>query len=337
MKNRIKALVKLGNYISSNKEEMDELVQSAVHKNQWFVEEFVRQALEAVNDQFLREVKLLEWVSHYNIVNGNKKLNVGIIMAGNLPLVGFHDWLCCFISGHDTLVKLSSKDDVLLKYLVAKIYELETSDLPKTEFVERLKGFDAVIATGTNNSALHFEHYFKKYRHIIRRNRTSIAVLDGTESRAELIAFGHDIFDYFGMGCRNVSKVFLPEGYDFSLLQEVLEQEFSLILQHHKYRNNYDYNYTIFLMNQTPHKAFSSIILLEREETFSRMASLHYEYYSDLNMVMNKINNQALNIQCLVSNSSGIEGEKFSLGQAQFPELLNYADGVDTMAFLEGL
>jgi hypothetical protein len=250
-------------------------------------------------------------------------------MAGNIPLVGFHDFLCGFISGHKLLLKLSSKDTVLMAHLIKKLSEWEPAVLRQVHTAEMLKGCDAYIATGTNNTARYFEQYFGKYPHIIRRNRTSVAVLDGTESDEELSALGRDIFTYFGLGCRNVTQICVPQGYDFTPLLRTLEA-YRGFVDHNKYRNNYDYHLALYLLNRVPYLDNGSLLLVENSLPFSAVSVLHYRYYDDPEAILNEFRGSP-DIQAVIGHDA------IPFGTAQRPGLNDYADGVDTMAFLCGL
>ncbi len=250
-------------------------------------------------------------------------------MAGNIPLVGFHDWLCVFISGHKALIKPSSKDQVLIKHLLEKLNEWNADAATFSEFSEMLKGCDAYIATGSNNSSRYFEYYFKKYPHIIRRNRTSVAVLTGKETNEELEKLADDVYLYFGLGCRNVTKIYVPEEYDFIPLLEAF-RKYNYLADHHKYKNNYDYNLALHLLNKKYYMTNGSILLIEDAPFFSPISQLNYEFYNDRNILQNLLK-QNSDLQCIV-------GKDFTaFGESQSPVISDYADGVDTLHFLSKL
>ena len=250
-------------------------------------------------------------------------------MAGNIPMVGFHDLLAVFLSGHSQTIKLSSKDDVLLKHLITKLYSLDAEIQSLILIAEMLKGCDAYIATGSNSSARHFEEYFSKYPHIIRHNRTSLAVLTGAETEMELEKLSDDIHLYFGLGCRNVTKIFVPTGYHFVPLLHSFDK-YKSFRDHNKYANNYDYQLSILLLNNVYYMTNGSTILVENKNLFSPISVIYYEFYADEAALAEKLANQA-DVQCIVgSNFTG-------LGKAQRPGLSSYADGVDTMEFLLSL
>ncbi len=313
-------------------ETLKEKIILSKHKNGWFTEENVMNALSVWAD-LLSEKKLAAWLSHYPLPTTQYPKNVGIIMAGNIPLVGFHDLLCVLISGHKAVVKLSSEDNVLIPALVEM---LEPSLKERVVFKEGTIGdIDAVIATGSDNTSRYFEYYFGKYPHIIRKNRTSVAVLDGNETEDQLKGLAHDIFTYFGLGCRNVSKVFIPPGYD---LDKIFGAVFPFrgVLDNKKYGNNYEYNKTVFLMKRSELLENGFMLLKEDASLFSPVAMLYYEYYESVDTLKEKLGAIKDNIQCVVTAKKGFSGA-VGFGEAQCPGLSDYADGVDTMKFLTGL
>ena len=247
-------------------------------------------------------------------------------MAGNIPLVGFHDWLCVFISGHKAMVKLSSRDKVLLPHLVDKLISWDPRVEEYTSFSDMLKGCDAYIATGSNNSSRYFEYYFGKYPHFIRRNRTSVAILTGTENQADLEKLADDVFQYFGLGCRNVTKIYVPRDYDFIPLLNAF-RKYDHLADHHKFRNNYDYNLALHLLNKVVYMSTASLLLVEQPSFFSPISQLNYETYEDADKVRGQLLSSA-DIQCLV----GETGVPF--GMAQSPAITDYADGINTLQFL---
>ena len=295
-------------------------------KNQWFSESNTKQAFLALSTMLKKE-ELINWLDQYSIKSRDTK-TVAIIMAGNLPLVGFHDLMCVLFSGNKALIKLSSDDDVLLPPIVNFLNVLEPELKDMVSFVEgRMEGFDKVIATGSNNTSRYFESYFGKYPNIIRKNRSSVAILEGDESKEELEALGNDIFSYFGLGCRNVSKLYLPEGYDLDVFFKSI-YSFGDIINHNKYANNYDYNKAVWLLNEDKILDNGFIILKESNEISAPTASLYYEYYSDSIQLERKLKEIEDQIQCVVSKNH------ISFGEAQNPSLNDYADRVDTMSFL---
>lgn len=327
---RIDLLCRVGEYILSGDNGWLQAKENASYANSWFTPGFINLASSNIAHSFLQRKPLEDWVKQYDLPQENKNPRaVGIVMAGNIPLVGFHDLLSVVITGHKAHIKASSKDDILIKHLVEKMGELneEVNDL--IHFSEMLKGCDAYIATGSNNSSRYFEYYFGKYPHIIRRNRTSVAVLTGKESMNELEKLADDVYLYFGLGCRNVTKIYVPEGYDFIPLLNAFKK-YDYLSDHNKYRNNYDYHLAMHIMNKKFYMTNGSVLLIEDPSVFSPIAQLNYEYYEDKNALLASLKTN-LNLQCIIG-SGGIP-----FGQAQCPPVSEYADAVDTMSFLKDL
>lgn len=299
--------------------------------NGWFNKPNVLKAFESWAEA-LTIKNLRKWTSNYTFKEDLEPKNIAIIMAGNIPLVGFHDFLSVLISGHNVIAKQSSNDKHFLP-LIAKFleyYNLEFKN--KISFTEeKLTNFNAVIATGSNNTARYFEHYFGKYPNIIRNSRNSVAILTGNETKAELESLGEDIFQYFGLGCRSVSKIFVPKDYNFDLLFEAL-YKFNDIINYKKYENNYDYNKAVYLMSLFKLQENGFIMLKEDKSYTSPIATLFYEYYDSFNKLTEKLAIEKENIQCIACNENDVNFVK--LGQTQHPKLWDYADGVDTIKFL---
>ncbi|HET8860086.1 acyl-CoA reductase [Marivirga sp.] len=331
LQSRLNAFKTLGEQLRNLSEaELDEWYFRATSYNNWFTRENVVHAVKALGEMLQAE-KLEQWVNRYGLPeNSNKK--VAVIMAGNIPLVGFHDFLSVLISGNSVVAKLSSQDPHLLKEIVALLIKINPEFENKIELTqETIRGFDAVIATGSNNSARYFEQYFGKYPNIIRKNRSSVAVITGNESERDIQALGKDIFQYYGLGCRNVSKLLIPEGFDLSPFIKALE-DFKWVADHHKWVNNYDYNKSIYLVNDEPHLDSGFFLMKEDEAFVSPISVLFYEFYKNEQELEDKLSKQKEQIQCVVQKGSEIEP-----GKAQQPELWDYADGVDTMEFLSQL
>ncbi len=332
---RIELATQLGQYILSGSPEWLEAKQKATLINPWFTPEFIVMASENIAKHFLDKQKLENWTSSYKIETVAPK-KIGIVMAGNIPLVGFHDFLSVFISGHKAIIKTSSKDEVLFKHLAQKLIEWSVRTPFENKgsnemiiFQEMLKDCDAYIATGSNNSARYFEYYFKKYPHIIRRNRTSVAILDGNETTKELEKLADDVHLYFGMGCRNVTKIFIPKAYDFIPLLTAFKK-YDHFKDHHKYKNNYDYNLAIHILNGKFYMANDSLILLENPSIFSPISQLNYEFYTDKKTAEESLRSIE-DLQCTVGH------DHIPFGQAQLPSLTDYADGINTINFLTKL
>lgn len=312
---------------------LNEKIDNAIHYNGWFTKENILFSLNQWS-LALEEKKLENWISNYSI-DEEKNLTVAIIMAGNIPLVGFHDFLCVLLSGNKVLIKQSSNDNQLLPVITQHIAELEPHFKERIAFSkDRLDNFDAVIATGSNNTARYFEYYFSKKPHIIRKNRNSVAILTGNETKEELQPLGEDIFRYYGLGCRNVSKLYVPKEQKLDYFFEAI-YDWHPIIDSNKYANNYDYNKAVYLMSE--YKILDNgFLVLKKDESFSSpIASVFYEEYEDLEQLKLKLKKEEENIQCIVSN--GLENHHIPFGKTQQPQLADYADNVDTMKFLTQL
>jgi len=302
----------------------------AEQQNPWFTQNSLQTALLSWSEA-LQEDAIRTWLNSYSL-GQQTPLKVGVIMAGNIPLVGLHDALCVLLSGHILIAKPSSKDRILMSWVFRLLTELLPEWKKNIQISDRLNQIDVLIATGSNNSARYFDYYFKDQARIIRKNRTSIALISGRESKEDLAALAEDVFSYFGLGCRNVSKVFLPKGYSLDRLFEAF-YPYREIIQHHKYANNYDYNKAVYLMNQIPLLENGFVLLKEDSGLHAPIGVLFYEYYDDLQELKVQLENQEKEIQARVGL---LEEEGFvPFGKAQKPELWDYADGVDTMRFLE--
>ena len=307
-----------------------DLIALSQSHNGWFTPEQVYFSINSWAEA-LTEENLNQWLSEYDFSDVQPK-TIGLILAGNIPLVGFHDFLSVLISGHNVMVKTSSNDQKLLPFLAEYLIAVEPKLAENITFAEgKLENFDAVIATGSNNTARYFEYYFKDKPSIIRKNRNSIAVLNGKESKEDLIGLGEDIFRYFGLGCRNVSKLFVPRGYDFKLFFEAI-YVYGDIIHYEKYANNYDYNKAVFLMSLFQLLDNEFLTLKEDTSYASPISSVFYEFYDDLETVKTKLLEDSEKIQCIVSNN--LINRSIPFGSSQKPKLWDYADNVDTISFL---
>ncbi|MEI2757589.1 MAG: acyl-CoA reductase [Chitinophagaceae bacterium] len=328
---RIDLLSRLGDYMLSADEKWQQIKEKASYENGWFTPEFTALSISNISSQLLSKQKLTNWVKPFFAEKQlSQPLQIGIIMAGNIPLVGFHDFLSVFLSGHKMLIKPSLKDSVLIKHLAEKLNEWEPELYQQIQFAEILKGCDVYIATGSNNSSRYFEYYFGKYPHIIRRNKTSVAILDGTETKEEMEALADDVFQYFGLGCRNVSKLMVPEGFDFVRLLDAFSK-YLYLADHHKYKNNYDYNLALHILNKKYYMTNGAILLTEDSSVFSPISQLHFEYYKNaaaLNEILQRDNEK---IQAVAGKSH------IPFGHTQCPGLIDYADGINTLEFLASL
>ncbi len=350
LENRLSAFSKLGDFFSQfsiesieKKEniEFNELffdvfktqIKRAKETNGWFTEENVLFSLNNWSKSLTKE-NLVNWTSNYKFKENSSK-TIAIVMAGNIPLVGFHDFLSVLISGNNVLAKLSSNDKVFLPLIAKYLEHVEPKFKGKISFTdEKLENFDAVIATGSDNTARYFDYYFGKHPNIIRKNRNSVAVLTGNETEEELGSLGEDVFRYFGLGCRNVSKIFLPKNYDFDKLFKAI-YKYNDVINYNKYQNNYDYNKAVYLMSLFKLQENGFLMLKEDENYSSPIATLFYEYYESESKLIEKLNEDKDKIQCVVGN---IDYENcISFGETQNPSLSDYADGVDTLEFINSL
>lgn len=311
-------------------ENFENLILLSQSHNGWYTPENVYFAIQSWVSA-LSEANLEKWLSGYSI-EINEPKNIGLILAGNIPLVGFHDFLSVLISGNNVLIKTSSNDQYLLPFLAKYIIAIEPELANKITFVEgKLENFDAVIATGSNNTARYFEYYFKDKPSIIRKNRNSVAVLNGEETKEQLVALGEDIFRYFGLGCRNVSKLFVPKGYSFDAFFEAIFK-YQDIIHYEKYANNYDYNKAVFLMSNFKLLDNGFLTIKEDNSYASPISSVFYEYYDSIEDLQTRLQSENEQIQCIVSNK--LVENSIDFGNTQRPNLWDYADNVDTVSFL---
>lgn len=337
IKKRISPFISLGKLLKTNL--MDEVAFRASSQNNWFTPAFVSQSLQAISEEYLEEEKLINWIETYSLQSSALQIapkKIGVVMAGNVPAVGFHDLLCVLVSGHHLMAKISNDDRTLMLFLIEKLTEIEPELAGRISIVERLNAADAYIATGSDNTARYFEYYFSKKPHVIRRNRTSVGIINGHETTEELAALGRDVLQYFGLGCRNVAKVFVPEGYEFSKFYEAIESQHDYYVNHHKYFNNYEYNKSVYLINQEPHFDNGFLMTRETESLVSPISVLFYQKYTSASHLAELLASYEDKIQCIVSKK-GSYPNSLPFGQAQSPTLFDYADGVDTMAFLTNL
>ena len=325
---RIKGFVTLGQQLSdTNNALLIEAKSAAYQQNAWFLPTFIDQAIEQIREQFLQQTALEEWTAAYpSIADQSTHLKVGIVMAGNIPLVGFHDLLSTLIAGHTAVVKRSSKDQVLMDFIIASLIKINPAFEAQILVQEQLKNCDAYIATGGNTAGNYFEYYFGKFPHIIRKNKTSIAILDGTETLAELAALADDCMLYYGMGCRNVTQVWVPEGYDFIPFLNALKK-YNYLQDQHKYKHNYDYQLALLMMRKQLYMDSGGVLMSENPSPFAAISQIHYQQYplgTSPTFNMDEI-------QCVVGKN------QLPFGSLQKPLLAQYADGVDSLAFLSGL
>ncbi len=314
-------------YLNPGNSQLEEVKTNAYQQNSWFLPHFIDHALEQINQQYLAIDPLNTWTTAYPTISSaltGKK--VGIVMAGNIPLVGFHDLLSTLIAGHTAVVKLSSKDKVLMEYVIASLQKIDPAYMDLIIVQDQLKNCDAYIATGSNNTGRYFEQYFGKYPHIIRKNKTSVAILDGKESETELQLLADDMMLYFGMGCRNVTQIWVPYEYDFIPLINALKK-YNYLGDEHKYKHNYDYQLALLMLNRQFYMDSGGILLSENPSPFAAISQIHYQFYTPVTIPTI----DPVEVQCIV----GKTGVPF--GSPQTPSLVQYADGIDTLEFLSKL
>ncbi len=331
--NRLHSFVQLGQRLAAiDSTTLNAIYDRVGNQNPWFTPTNIKIALTGVS-RMLGESALRQWLSTYSLDDDRPPKVVGLVLAGNIPLVGFHDILTVLITGNIALIKPSSKDTVLTEFVLGQLTDIEPRFRDRFSFTETLRNFDAVIATGSDNTSRYFEYYFGKYPSVIRKNRTSCAILTGHETFEELEQLGMDVFTYFGLGCRNVSKLWVPENYDFPTLLDQWKK-YDDVIHHHKYANNYDYQKAIVLVNETPFLDNGIVLLTESDKIVSPVSVLYYEYYRSPEDLKQKINLVSDKIQCIVGKTPPAT---VPFGQAQLPGPWDYADNVDTVEFLVGL
>ena len=333
LEERLNTFIKLNQVlIELSAIERAEIIKQAANNNRWFNTSSVEQALSGLI-HLTDPVKMKTWLTGYDLKPSKQKI-IGLIMAGNIPFVGFHDLICVLLSGHKAAIKLSSQDLFLMQWIIRKLCEIEPAFIDQIDVCEQLKVMDAVIATGSNNTARYFDYYFGKYPHIIRKNRTSVAILNGKETDTELMKLGKDVFTYFGLGCRNVSKIWVPQDYHFLNLLD-LWASFTKVADNFKYHNNYEYNKSIYLVNGVNYLDTGFLLLTESEALTSPISVLYYQQYQNLTEVDQYLTQNQDKIQCIVSSQSSRNFIPF--GQTQVPDISDYADGIDVMRFLSTL
>lgn len=331
LKDRIKTLAKVGDRLRKKDNELNNIVERAVIHNRWFTPENVNSSISSIVHKYLSIDNLTDWVSKYVVPDQQVEKVLGIITAGNIPLVGIHDILVGYVCGYVLRIKPSSKDEVLTNFVVDLIKEHDhTSDI---EIVSKFTKYDVIITTSSNSNATHFEYYFRSVPNVIRKNRNSLAILKGNESKDDILKLSDDIFSYFGLGCRNVASILVPVGFEFPNFMEVLHERRELIL-HNKYKNNFDYNFAIYSMNGDQFYSNGCVIVRESQSLASRIASLHFQYYKDEEDILKILESNKEHIQCIVSNEPIRNFDVIPYGDSQSPSLWSYADGIDTMKFL---
>ena len=332
---RISAFAQLGSMLTTN-EIITQAIDVATHRNPWFTRQNIEYSISAIAST-LNCNALAEWMQQYQFADNQNPKTVAIIMAGNIPLVGFHDFLCVLMSGNKAMCKLSSNDNVLLPAVAKVLISIEKEFDDMIVFCEnKMDNFDAVIATGSNNTSRYFEYYFGKYPNIIRHNRNSIAILNGNETAKDLENLCDDIFLHFGLGCRSVNKLYIPIGYNFQNLIEAA-QKYAYLFDHHIYHSNFDYHKALLMLNNVSFVDGGFFAMKEDKLMYSPVSIINYEYYQNINEIVEYININSDNIQCVVSANKPDGINTIAFGKAQSPQLTDYADSVDTMEWLKGL
>jgi len=336
LKERIESFSELGKTLRNSLAEknnknsalLSELINNQHLKNEWFTPDNVKMAIGSIAEELTSD-NLTRWCYAYpQLIHQAKPINVGVVMAGNIPLVGFHDFISVLISGNNIIAKTSSKDSDLINYIAELLSRINNGFKKHMKITDKtLSGFDAVIATGSDNSSRYFEYYFGKHPHIIRKNRNSISILEGNETDAELNSLGLDIFSYFGLGCRNVSKIYLPAGYDINRMTRNWD-DYTANIYHKKYANNYDFNKAVYLVNKEKFHDTGYLLMKEEKGLSSPVSVLHYEFYNSQTAVKQQTDLLKEKIQCIVGQ------REIPFGKAQSPHLWDYADGIDTIEFL---
>lgn len=328
LKERISLFSSLGELIKNSLDaKFEDKINQAIQLNPWFTKHHIKTSFDSISQMLERE-NLVNWIGSYNL-SETKTKDVLIITAGNIPIVGFHDLLCVLICGHKAILKISSKDNILMKYIIELLISIDSRIADYIVIVDDIvkNKYDALIATGSDNSSKYFNYYFKDYKSIIRKNRRSVAILNGEETDEDLKQLAKDIFLYFGLGCRNVSKLYLPSGYDTDKLFNAFF-DYKDVINHLKYSNNYDYNKTVYLMNSEKLLDNGFVLLKEDKSIQSPVATVFFEYYNNRSELNDFIEENKLLFQCIVSK------DDIEFGQTQFPKINDYSDQIDTIEFL---
>lgn len=329
---RIESLVFLVDLMMKPNEEFKHIMEIATQENPWFTNENIQNALNGIGSWLHKEI-LEKWVSAYNIQEKSFK-RIGLILAGNIPLVGFHDILANYLAGNVSVIKFSEKDTVLIQYLLNEMIKQYPTSMLYFDFDQNFKTIDALVATGSDQSAELFRKYFKNMPSLIRCHRNAVAVLNGEETDAELLALGNDVFSYFGLGCRNISKIYVPSGYSFDHLLGLWHDRFKEIVMHNKYKNNFDYQYAIYLLSKEIFLANGCLILKESDQLSSPVSCLFYQYYNEEAQLIADLHSKMEKIQVIVTNIKFQDLKTAKLGMSQLPAVDDYADGEDTLEFL---
>jgi len=331
---RIDSLAHLGQFLTEQPPGyLESAYRQAEAQNPWFTRESIDRAIDTITSEFLQKDALVRLMANYPVREHGQPKTIALVLAGNIPLVGFHDILCCYLAGHKASIKYSDKDQVLIPALLHELTRLVPASATYFERVEKISGYEAAIVTGSDNTARHFGYYLRNVPHIIRKNRTSTAILHGHESEENLALLAEDVFTYFGLGCRNVSHIWMPADFDTHRLFRAFEK-YGTWMHHNKYKNNYDYNLALYLLNNEPFLQADNVLLRESAEPASRIACLHYSRYKNPEEVTTWLQTHAPQVQCIASMAPFQYIATVALGATQRPTLQTFADGVDTLAFL---
>jgi len=333
LQQRIEILAELGRRLGEPNEKSEAIIQKSYLHNKWFTTENTQLAIQAIRQEFLDKNKLQTWAAQYNISDNPIPQKVGIVLSGNIPLEGFRDILNVFVAGHQSIIKLSEKDEHLIPYFISMLTEIQPECAAYFPIAERIKSIDSVIITNVNDSTRYYETYFGKYPNIIRKQRASVAILTGNETEEDWKKLGIDVFRFFGMGNKNVAKLYLPKGYDLAPLLEFWKR-FEHLIHHDKFKNNFDYNYSLILMNGLPHISNGIILMQETDDISARTAMLFYEYYENLDEIAKKIQTHQDEIQSIITNQNLNNLKTIPFGQTHYPTLNDYPNHIDTMKFL---
>lgn len=332
---KINVLVALGEkIINEDDEKLNAAKRLSQMHNPWFTQDNIKFALTNISNYFLNRNLLEDFASKYHLENVVSKKRVGLILAGNIPLVGFHDILCVFLTDNISLLKFSSKDKYLLEFILQELKQIDERTSGYFEVIERLVEYDAVIATGSDNASRYFEKYFSEYPHIIRKNRGAVAIVQKEASDEEIKKLGKDVFTFYGLGCRNVSKMYLERGFEIERIMKIWAEEYPGLLEHNKYKNNYDYSYALHLLNKANFFANDVVILHESSSVFSRIACVGFEYYDSEIALAKALKEQRDDIQCVLTQKTIETFKRIPFGESQKPSLVDYADGIDSIQFL---
>jgi hypothetical protein len=333
----IHAFAKLGEKILIDTEARRQVFKIAQRKNPWFEEREVLRMLHAISESYLDETKLFSWIERYPEISNAHAQNIGLIAAANIPLVSFHDLLCILISGSNVLLRCSDRDTVLYEWIIGMLNDINPKMGTRIRMVDKLTDFEAIIATGSDHSYTYFKKYFSRVPHLLRGHRNSIAWISGLEDEKALIQLGEDIYSYFGLGCRNVSLLFIPREYDLAPLLRIWDENFQYLRDSNRYNNNYEYRLAISMLNGLKFHQSETLLLIESNAIASHLSTLHYQFYDDKQQIERFCVDHRDKIQCIVGPSSLTNQTCARFGSSQKPELEDYADGTDTMKFLLSL